>query len=233
MVDLEHADDAGGISIFVREDMTGSGSLQLVAQRLVCWERTGSGPRHTIKYRSSHPRPHFRVPASTCTDDRDELKLSPEGPTIACAAPGSPPTLVWAQDDGVGGIDVATCTETTGPGEITTANAPTVNRIDIKWDAPQDYTPDSYIVRMRKANPNTTPGAWSRHDLGGGETTFSATKLTANTRYEFKVQAVKGSTISAATTAAFTTAKPEEDPPPDNGDNGNKTRPASKKNTSS
>lgn len=179
----------GGINVFV----TGE-TMQPVAQRLVCWDRSDGPPDQTIEYRTDGPTPYFRVPAGTC-EGKDPLVLIPGGAEVACPTTGSPNFLMPGAAD-VSGMNPNTCAEIDPPTGLAVSGTPTATSITVAWSAPASYAPTGYRVSYRQ---DGTTDAWTVIEVPGGTLTATASGLTANTAYDFRVQAYQGTLLSPPT----------------------------------
>lgn len=132
--------DTGGINIIV--DGT---TMQAVAQRLVCWDRSDGPPDQSILYRTDGNLPYFRVPAGTCTG-KGALTLTPGGTEITCPETGTPNILRPTAEE-VSGLNANTCTETAPPTGLAVQGTPTATSITVGWEAPATGpAPTGYVV---------------------------------------------------------------------------------------
>lgn len=180
----------GGINVIVTSE-----TAQPVAQRLVCWDRSDGPPDQTIQYLTDGNLPYFRVPAGTCAG-KDPLTLIPGGTVIPCPATGSP-TFVQPTLAEVSGVNPNTCAEIAPPTGLAVEGTPTTTAITVGWDAPATGpAPTGYRVSYR-ADGST--GAWTNIEVPAGTLTATATGLTINTAYDFRVQAYQGTYLSPPT----------------------------------
>ncbi len=182
--------DTGGVNIVLTPE-----TATAVAQRLVCWDKVGGVPAQSVQYRTDGNRPYFRIPAGSCAG-KPPLTLTPGGTTIACPASGSPTYVVPTAAD-VHGLNPAACTEMAAPTGLVVNGTPTQTSIGVKWTAPATGpAPTGYRLTYRK---DATTGAWSVVEVGAGTLQATVTGLTANTAYDFRVQARHNTYLSPPT----------------------------------
>lgn len=182
--------DTGGINITVTQETATS-----VAQRLVCWDKVDGQRAQTVQYRTDGNLPYFRIPAGTCAGKGD-LKLTPDGTALTCPSSGAPNRLEPPAAQ-VAGLDPNTCTEIPAPTGLAVSGTPTTTAITVQWSAPSTGpAPTGYQVSYR-ADGST--GAWTYIQVGAGTLTATATGLTANTAYDFRVQARRHTYLSPPT----------------------------------
>lgn len=181
--------EVGGVNILVD-----ASTMQAVAQRLVCWNRAGTGKRQSVEYVTGGARPYFRITGDTCAG-KPALVLTPDGATVACNASGVPVVLSPTPAE-VSGIDPNACAELAVPTGLAVGTpAPTTTTIKVGWAAPVSYVPDGYVVNYR-LSPS---GPWQTIDVAAGVLTATATGLALNTAYNFRVAAKKNGKLSPAT----------------------------------
>lgn len=183
---------AGGVRVPVDRDTIGQ-----VAQQLMCWAGP-SGNRQLIRYKTDGNLPYFEIPEGVCAD-AGPLTLTPGGTTITCPTSGQA-TLYQPTDADVSGVNPNTCQTIEAPTGLAVTGTPTQTSITVHWTAPDGPPPTGYRLAHR-ADGST--GAWSYTTVPAGQTTATVTGLTANTAYDFKVQALQG-TYSSAFTADVT-----------------------------
>lgn len=182
--------DVGGINVIVDMD-----TMQPVAQRLVCWDRSDGPPDQTIQYRTDGNLPYFRVPAGTC-QGKDPLTLIPGGTAIPCNTTGAP-TVIRPTLAEVSGLNPNSCREIPAPGGLAAQGTPTQTAITVGWEAPASgAAPTGYRVTYRK---DGSTGAWTVIDVPAATLTATASGLTAGTAYVFRVQARQGDYLSPPT----------------------------------
>lgn len=180
--------DTGGVNIVVTPD-----TASAVAQRLVCWDKVGGVAQQSIQYRTDGNRPYFRIPAGTCSG-KPALKLTPDGDTIACPASGTPTHVVPTAAE-VSGVNANGCAELTAPTGLAVTGSPTQTAITVHWTAPTGTAPTGYRLAYRAGSS----GAYTHVEIAAGVLTATVTGLTANTAYNFHVQARRGTYLSPAT----------------------------------
>lgn len=182
--------DTGGVAITVTQE-----TMQAVAQRLVCWDRENGQRMKTVQYRTDGNRPYFYIPGGTCAD-RDALSLTPGGATITCNTSGVPTHVEPALAD-VSGLNPNSCEEIAVPTGLAASGAPTANTITVGWEAPATGpAPTGYVVSYR---PDGQTGGWTTIQVPAGQLTATASGLTPNTAYDFRVQARQGTYLSPPT----------------------------------
>jgi hypothetical protein len=168
-----------------------------VAQQLMCWANA-TGSRQEIQYRTDGNLPYFYIPPGVC-DGAGPLTLTPGGDVITCPTSGNA-TLVEPTDSNVSGVNPNTCQVIEEPSGLAVEGAPTTTAITVGWEAPDGPPPTGYRLAYR-ADGST--GAWSYLLVPSGQLVATVTGLTANTAYDFKIQALQG-TYSSAYTAEVT-----------------------------
>lgn len=172
-------------------------TMQQIAQQLVCWDN-GTGSKQNILYRTDGNLPYFEIPAGVC-DGAPALTLTPGGTTITCPDEGAT-TIVQPTDAEVSGVNPNNCELIETPTGLAVQGTPTTTAITVGWEAPAGPAPTGYRV-ARRADGST--GAWTYIHVPAGTLTATATGLTIDTDYDFKVQALHG-TYSSAFTADVT-----------------------------
>lgn len=183
---------AGGVKIIVTQE-----TMQQVAQQLVCWDN-GTGSKQNILYRTDGNRPYFEIPAGLC-QGAPALTLSPGGATVTCPTGGAA-TIVEPTETDVSGVNPNNCQLIEAPTGLAVTGTPTANSITVHWNAPTGPAPSGYRLARR---PDGSTGAWTYTDVPAGPLTATATGLTVNTAYDFKIQALHG-TYSSGFTADTT-----------------------------
>lgn len=178
----------GGIKILVDRD-----TMNAVAQRLVCWDREGVVRAQAVQYRTDGNLPYFHIPGGVCAD-RGALTLTPGGATVACPGTGNP-TVIQPTVAEILGMNPNTCQEVPAPTGLAVQGAPTANSITVGWEAPTGGA-DGYLLSYR---PDASTGAWTQVEVAGSAEQATVTGLTANTAYDFHIQARRGNYLSAPT----------------------------------
>jgi hypothetical protein len=172
-------------------------TMQQIAQQLVCWG--GAESAQQILYRTDGNLPYFEIPAGVC-DGAPALTLTPGGTVITCPDEGAT-TFVQPTDAEVSGVNPNNCELIEAPSGLAVDGVPTTTAITVDWTAPDGTAPTGYRVAYR-ADGST--GAWTYIAVPAGTTTATATGLTADTDYDFKVQALHGTYSSAFTSPDVT-----------------------------
>lgn len=170
-------------------------TMQQIAQQLVCWDVDNG---LNILYRTDGNLPYFEIPAGLCEDAAD-LTLTPGGTVISCPETGA--TIILQPTDAeVSGVNPNTCDLIATPTGLAVTGTPTTTAITVHWVAPAGTAPTGYRLARRA---DGSSGAWTYTTVGAGVLTATATGLTIDTDYDFKVQALHG-TYSSAFTADVT-----------------------------
>lgn len=183
---------AGGVKVIATME-----TMQQIAQQLVCWDNS-TGSKHNILYRTDGNQPYFEIPAGLCAG-APPLTLTPGGDAIACPGAGAA-TVVQPTDSEVSGVNPNTCEAVDPPSALAVSGVPTATTITVGWQAPDGGSPTGYRLAYR---PDGSTGAWTYRTLPLNPLTATVTGLTANTAYDFKIQALYG-TYSSAYTAETT-----------------------------
>jgi len=173
-------------------------TMQQIAQQLVCWDN-GTGSKQNIIYRTDGNLPYFEIPAGVC-DGAPALTLTPGGATITCPDEGAT-TIVQPTDAEVSGVNPNSCTLIGPPTTLAVEGTPTTTAITVDWVAPAGAAPTGYRLAYRA---DGSSGAWTYITVGAGVLTATATGLTIDTDYDFKVQALHGTYSSAFTSPDVT-----------------------------
>lgn len=170
------------------------GELQELAQRIVCW----SGYDKRIQV-GTWGGTHLIIPFEVCASAETPLTLTPGGTEFACQDGVTPTGWITVSNltaDDVSGINPNTCTETPAPTGLAVSGTPTTTAITVQWAAPSGATATGYRLRYRVTG---TTGAYTVLDLPSTPTNRAVTGLTANTSYDFQVQAKVGDGVSPYT----------------------------------
>jgi hypothetical protein len=181
---------SGGVNVVVTYDIASE-----VAQQLVCWDRANGVPGQSIQFRTDGNLPYFHIPAGTCAG-KPPLKLTPDGATIVCASSGVPTQLQPTSAD-VAGLNPSTCVSINPPTGLAVTGSPTQTAITVHWTAPADYTPTGYRLSYKK----NSDSVYTHLEVAPGATSATVSGLTANTQYNFHVQARDGANYLSAATA--------------------------------